>query len=101
MKKLLVIAAAAALMTACASAPSQSSNMAAADAAIAAANQANHKAKKVNYEWRDTGKLIKKADKAKDKGEFDSAVKLANKAKRQAMNAYAQYEDQKNAQPRY
>lgn len=99
MKKLLMIAAAASLMTACASAPSHT--MAEANAAINAANMANHKAKSVNYEWRDTGKIIKKASAAKAKGNFDTAIKLANKAKRQAMNAYTQYEEQKNAKPRY
>ena len=99
MKKLIIIAATAVLMTACASAPTH--NLSQANSAIIAANAANGKAKKVNYEWRDTGKLLKKARKAKGKGEFDTAVKLANKAKRQAMNALAQYKEQKNVKPRY
>lgn len=101
MKKLIIVAATAALMTACASEPMQKHNLADANAAIVAANAANGKAKKVFYEWRDTGKVIKKARKAKGAGDFDGAVKLANKAKRQAMNAYAQYEEQKNTKPRY
>lgn len=100
MKKLIIVAATAALMTACA-APAPTHNLEQANAAIVAANAANGKAKKVNYEWRDTGKIIKKARKAKGAGDFDGAVKLANKAKRQAMNAYAQYEEQKNVKPRY
>ena len=101
MKKLIIVAATAALMTACASAPTQTHTLDQANAAIVAANAANGKAKKVNYEWRDTGKVIKKAREAKGNGDFDGAVKLAKKAERQAMNAYAQYEDQKNAKPRY
>ena len=101
MKKLIIAVATAALMTACASEPTQTTTMAQATAAINAADQANSKAKKVFYEWRDTHKLIKEATKAKSKGDFDAAVKLAKKAERQAMNAYAQYEEQKNTMPRY
>jgi len=99
MKKLIIVAATAALMTACASAPTHSLDQ--ANAAISAASAANGKAKKVNYEWRDTGKMIKKARKAKGDGEYDKAVKIANKAKRQAVNALAQYNEQKNAKPHY
>ena len=61
-----------------------------ADAAIATAVKLNNKTKKVYYEWRDTGKLIKKAKKASKKGDFDKAVKLANKAERQANYALEQ-----------
>ena len=99
MKKLIIAAATAALMTACATAPTHTLEQ--ANAALVAANAANGNAKKVNYEWRDTGKILKKARKAKADGDFDTAVKLAKQAERQAVMAYAQYEDQKNAQPRY
>ncbi len=61
-----------------------------AAAAIAAAKQANDKAKAEEYEWRDTGKLIKQAEKAMADGKYDEAVKLANKARRQAENAVKQ-----------
>ncbi len=61
-----------------------------AAAAIAAAKQANAKAKAEEYEWRDTGKLIKQAEKAMADGKYDEAVKLANKARRQAENAVKQ-----------
>ncbi len=61
-----------------------------ATAAIAAAKKANAKAKAVENEWRDTGKLIKKAEKAMAAGKYDEAVKLANKARRQSENAVKQ-----------
>ena len=99
MKKLIIAAAAAILMTACASGPTHTKND--ATGAIGAAEHQTKRAKKKNYEWRDTGKLIKKAKAALKKGDFDSAVKLANKAKKQSTNALAQYNDQKNVKPRY
>jgi len=101
MKKLALLVAAIALtLTACGSSPDAASNNAdQATVAITAAKTANSQAKKVNYEWRDTGKIIKKAQKAQKDGNFDMAVKLANKAKRQAENAYKQYLEQRNAKP--
>ena len=68
---------------------SGSSEQAAKDA-IAAAKKANKDAKAVGYEWRDTGKIIKKAEKALADEDYDKAIKSANKAKRQAENAIAQ-----------
>ena len=100
MKTIIKLAAACTLalsLAACQSAPTKSLDD--ANMAIKAAMAANGKTKKVNYEWRDTGKLLKKARKAKGKGKFDKAVKLANKAKRQAINAMAQYHEQKNVKP--
>ena len=61
-----------------------------ATAAIAAAKQANAKAIAENYEWRDTGDLIKQAETAMNEGKYADAVKLANKARRQAENAVNQ-----------
>ncbi|MFV2061530.1 MAG: hypothetical protein ACC653_12665 [Gammaproteobacteria bacterium] len=101
MKKLVLLVAAIALtLSACGSSPdSASSNAEQATAAITAAQTANSRAKKVNYEWRDTGKIIKKAQKALKEESFDMAVKLANKAKHQAENAYKQYLEQRDAKP--
>jgi len=91
----LVIASALALsLAACQSAPTKT--LAEANMALKSAMAANSKAKKMYVEWRDTGKLLKKARKAKGKGEFDKAVKLAGKAERQAINAVAQAKAQKN-----
>jgi len=61
-----------------------------AAAAITAAKKANAQAKAIENEWRDTGKLIKKAEKAMKEGKYDEAVKLANKARRQSENAVKQ-----------
>ncbi|HEB86775.1 MAG TPA: hypothetical protein ENI68_07155, partial [Gammaproteobacteria bacterium] len=66
------------------------SNAEAATAAIAAAKKADNQAKAAEYEWRDTGKLIKRAEKAMAKGKYDEAIKLANKARRQGENALKQ-----------
>jgi len=48
------------------------------------------KAKAVNYEWRDSRKFLKKADKLYKQGETDKAMKLVEKAKRQGELAVAQ-----------
>jgi nucleoid-associated protein YgaU len=61
-----------------------------AAAAIAAAKAANAKAAAENYEWRDTAELIKQAETAMQEGKNAEAVKLANKARRQAENAVNQ-----------
>lgn len=96
--KLAVACALALSLAACQSAPTKTAMD--ANMAIKAAKKANSVVKKLYVEWRDTGKIIKKASKAKDKGNFDAAVKLANKAKNQAKNALAQYHAQKNVKPR-
>ena len=62
--------------------------------AIAAAKAANAKAKEEFVEWRDTGKMIKQAEEALKNGDEAGALKLANKAKRQAENALTQKAEQ-------
>ena len=95
--KLAVACTLALSLAACESTPTKS--LSDANMAIQSAMKANGKAKKMYVEWRDTGKLLKKARKAKGKGQFDKAVKLAGKAKRQAMNAVSQAMAQKNLKP--
>lgn len=100
MKTIIKLAAACALalsLAACESTPTKSLDD--ANMAIQAAMKANGKAKKMYVEWRDTGKILKKARKAKSKGDFDEAVKLAGKAEREAINAVAQANAQKNVKP--
>lgn len=100
MKKIALLAAAALLaISACATGPTHTKD----DAmnAITAAEQARKEAASVGYEWRDTGKIIKKAKAALQKGDYDTAIKLANKAKRQGILAVQQYEEQKNAGPHF
>jgi len=101
MKKTLLIALfSAILLSACGSSgPVHSAKD--AESAILAAEFETGKAKKKNYAWRDTGKLIKKAKEAVKAGNFDEAVKLAGKAKRQSSNALAQYEENLNSKPRF
>jgi len=70
-----------------------------ASSAITAAEHEKKRAKGKGYEWRDTGKIIKKAKKAMKAGNFAKAAKLANMAKRQSSNALKQYAEQKNAGP--
>lgn len=95
--KLAVACTLALSLAACQSAPTKSLDD--ANMALKAAIAANSAVKKVNNEWRDTGKILKKARAAKGKGNFDEAVKLAGKAERQAKNAMAQYKEQKNVKP--
>jgi len=100
MKKIAVLFAAAALtLGACASGPVHNENDALS--AITAAEHETNRAAKAGFEWRDTRKLIKKAQEALKKGDYDTAVKLANKAKRQSSNALKQAELAKNAGPIY
>ncbi len=100
MKKLLLAATVALFLNACANSPPTAS---ADDAktAISKAVQKTQQAAKVDYEWRDTGKIIKKAKAALKKGDIETAIKLANKARRQSNNALKQYAEQRNAGPRF
>jgi len=68
--------------------------------ALINANKSLKAAAQANYIWRDSGKILKKADKAAKKGDFETAIKLANKAKRQGDMALAQSIEEANAGPR-
>ena len=69
----------------------------AGEIAVAEAVAANKAVANAGGEWRDTGKLLKNAQKALDDGKEDKAILLANKAKRQALIAQDQvaYENEK------
>jgi nucleoid-associated protein YgaU len=84
------------LITGCASTDEVSDSMS-AEQAIANAKAANAEAKAANYEWRDTGKMIKKAEDKLAAGDGPGAIKLANKAEFQAKTAVSQaaYENKK------
>lgn len=63
-------------------------------AAYAAADAARKNAAAVGYEWRDTKKLLKRAKKAAEAGDYEKAEKLAMKAKGQGDAGVAQAEQQ-------
>lgn len=90
-------------------------DQASVNAEIAAANAALDKAKKVGGEWRDARWKKSKAVKCGDKkmsmlaaadceakaGNFDKAMKLASKAKKQGELGYQQAMDYNDAAPHY
>jgi len=67
---------------------------------VAEAKKSLKTASKANYEWRDSGKILKKADKAAKAGNLFAATKLAKQVKNQGELALAQSKDQANAGPR-
>ncbi len=95
MRKLSTIVAVmgASLLMACAgntvSADEKSFN-----ASYEAAEEARKKAASMHNEWRDTGKMLKKAKEAAAKGDYETAEKLANKARMQGEMAVAQAKEQ-------
>jgi hypothetical protein len=68
-----------------------SATQAGSEAAIASAERAQQAAAAVGYEWRDTAKMIKDAQKLAAEGKTDEAITLANKAEREGKDALAQY----------
>lgn len=61
-----------------------------AEDAIKAAKAAQKKASKVGGEWRDTGKLIKKAEKLLAEGKTKEATRQARMAEKQGELGYIQ-----------
>jgi hypothetical protein len=61
-----------------------------AEQAISAARTATQEAAKAGFEWRDTGSIIKDAEKALSEGKKDEALKLADEARQQAELALQQ-----------
>lgn len=79
------------------SAPAVSGTQAQAEQAIADAEAARKKAASVRGEWRDTKKMIKDAEGLVKSGEFDTAIKTANQARRQGELGYEQAMGQRGA----
>jgi len=93
-KQLVPAVMALSLVVGCSStppAPPVHDNTAAVSQAIDGAKAAIAKAKSLNWIWRDTGKLLKQAEAAAANGDQDKAIKLANKAHKQADLAVNQY----------
>ena len=61
-----------------------------AETAIASAKDARKQAISVGGEWRDTGKMIKKAEALLKEGKTKKAAKMAQAAETQAMLGYMQ-----------
>jgi len=66
------------------------------EAALAGAKAEIKKASAVGGEWRDTGKILKKAEKAAAEGNYGNATKMAEKAKFQAIKGQEQAASQVN-----
>ncbi len=69
--------------------------------AIHDAEAAIKAAKKVGFEWRDSGKILKQADKAAAEGNIDKAMAQAERARFQGEAGQAQAASQANAGPRF
>lgn len=69
--------------------------------AMAEAQTAYDKVYAVEFSWRDTQDLMKAAQKAAEKGEYDKAIALANQSRKESELAYNQYLEQKGAGPRF
>jgi TPR repeat protein len=96
MKKFAILAASSLLMlSACASGPAKEEVL----PVIAAAKAENKAAAKMGFEWRDAGKMIKKAEKALKAGDTAKAMKLAKMAEFQGKEAQIQAKEQANAGP--
>ena len=70
--------------------------MMSAEKAIAAAKDARMHANSVGGEWRDTGKMLAKAEELLKEGKYDEAAKMAEEAEVQAMLGYMQATSQTN-----
>lgn len=71
------------------------------DAVVAQAKKEMKVAKSMDALWRDTGKILKKSQKAMDNGDDAKAMKLAKKALKQAQLAQAQAKAEAKAGPYY
>lgn len=75
---------------AAAPAPAEKMDKARFDTVYAEAEAARKKAASVGMEWRDIGKFRKTAKKAAADGDYETAIKLAEKAKKQGELGYQQ-----------
>jgi cell division protein FtsB len=87
--KPLLLAASLALFSGACITPASAAGMS-AEQAIAAAKDAQKQAASVGGEWRDTGKMIKKAEELLKAGKTEEAAKLAEAAEAQGMLGYMQ-----------
>ncbi|MEK7262528.1 MAG: hypothetical protein AAB194_04365 [Pseudomonadota bacterium] len=98
MKKTLFITALALALAGCASGPESDKEYM---DLVAKAKAEIQLAGKAGYAWRDTEKFLKGADEAMKAGDRDKAMKLVNKAIKQAQLSQKQAKDNANAKPVY
>ncbi len=72
--------------------PALANDEAAFKAAYEAGDAARKAAAAVGFEWRDTKKMLRQAKSLAEKGEYQKAIDLANRAKRQGENGLIQAE---------
>jgi hypothetical protein len=90
--------------TGCATAGSKmasSSKQVEFEKALSQAKANQKRANSVGGEWRDTDKLIKKAEVEAKVGDLDKAIEFAKQAAFQGERGYHQAMEQKNAGPRF
>jgi PBP1b-binding outer membrane lipoprotein LpoB len=85
MKKLISIPLAAMLLVSCASVSSDDF-----PTAWEKADAKRKEAASLGYEWRDTGKMLKKAKKEHEEGNVEAAMKLVKQAMEESTDAIAQ-----------
>jgi len=93
-KTLIPVVLALGLVAGCATTPQEQpapKGPSEAEQAIDSAKSAIATAKSVKWIWRDTEKFLKKAEAAAASGDEATAIKLANKARGQAVEAVNQY----------
>ena len=66
-------------------------------AAYNAAAKARKAVRKAGFEWRDLRTMLRESKKLGKKGEYEKAIELANRAKRQAELGLIQAEEQESA----
>ena len=67
------------------------------EAAYEAGEAARKAAAEVGFEWRDTKRMLRRAKKLAEKGEYAKAIKLANQARRQGELGVMQAREQEKA----
>jgi hypothetical protein len=103
MKLISIKSLATALMVTAFSVGAVSTTFAADDVTVvmADAKKATGAAKKAGFEWRDWGKMYKKADAAMKEGKADVAIKIAKKLVFQGLAAQEQAKAAEKAVPRF
>ena len=99
-QRLLAAAVAAALMAGASCAVTRASEADDAETfktAYEAGKAARKAAAAVGFEWRDTKKMLRRAKKLAEKGEYEKAIELANKAKHQGEQGVSQAREQETA----